>query len=345
MKTSDFDYPLPAELIAQYPPQERDRCRLLFLPRETGDARDCEFKELLELLVPGDRLVFNDTRVIPARLFCRKESGGKAELLLMEPETGGGWRALVRPGRGLTTGTRICVADEPGIRINVVAVHDDGSRSVKLLDENALSFPDVLAKYGVMALPHYIKRPAVDDDKVTYQTIFAARDGAIASPTAGLHFTPVMMDALAAKGIDSSRITLHVGVGTFKPVTADDPRDHAMHEERYELSEKTVTEITKTRESGGRIVAVGTTVVRVLEHCAGDDGILRPSVGTTRLMILPGYRFKAIDGMMTNFHVPKSTLLMLVSAFAGRERVLEAYRHAVREKYRFFSYGDAMAIL
>src|SRR5271157_1025424 len=338
MKTQDFDYSLPPQLIAQHPCRERDQCRLLFLSRKTGEVRDYEFKDLVGLLSPGDRLVFNDTKVIPARLFCRKESGGKVELLLTEPESGGSWRALVRPGRGLRTGTRLRVESAPDIAIDIVAVHDDGTRTIKLDKGNNIAFSDVLKNHGVMALPHYIKRPADADDRETYQTIFAMTDGAIASPTAGLHFSVGIMEALSARGVETSHITLHVGVGTFKPVTAEDPSDHVMHDERYELTKETVNEISQTRKQGGRIIAVGTTAVRVLEHCAGEDGAVRPSQGRTNLLILPGYKFKAVDGMITNFHVPKSTLLMLVSAFAGRDRVLDAYNHAVREKYRFFSY-------
>jgi S-adenosylmethionine:tRNA ribosyltransferase-isomerase len=344
MKTQDFDYSLPPELIAQHPCKERDRCRLLFLSRATGELRDCEFKDLPGLLGPGDRVVFNDTRVLPARLFCRKESGGRVELLLTEPESGGAWRTLVRPGRGLKTGTRLCVESAPDVAIDILAVHDDGTRTVALAG-GGLAFSDVLTSHGVMALPHYIKRPANADDRETYQTIFARHEGAIASPTAGLHFSPRIMEALAARGIETSRLTLHVGVGTFKPVTAEDPRDHVMHDERYELTKETTDEISQTKKHGGRIIAVGTTVVRVLEHCADEDGGILPSHGRTNLMILPGHKFKAVDGMVTNFHVPKSTLLMLVSAFAGRDLVLDAYNHAVCEKYGFFSYGDAMLIL
>ncbi len=345
MKTHEFDYSLPPDLIAQHPHHERDQCRLLFLSRKTGEVRDHEFKALVGLLSPGDRLVFNDTKVIPARLFCRKESGGKVELLLTEPESGGAWRALVRPGRGLRTGTRLRVEAAPDIAIDIVGVQEDGTRTIMLDKGTNLVFSDVLKNYGVMALPHYIKRPAGADDRVTYQTIFARNEGAIASPTAGLHFSTGIVEALSARGVETSHITLHVGVGTFKPVTEEDPRDHVMHDERYELTGETADEILRTRKQGGRTIAVGTTVVRVLEHCAEEDGSLRPSHGRTNLMILPGYKFKTVDGMITNFHVPKSTLLMLVSAFAGRDRVLDAYNHAVKQKYRFFSYGDAMLIL
>lgn len=345
MKTQDFDYTLPPELIAQHPCAERDKCRLLCLSRATGETQDRSFEDVPGLLSPGDRFVFNDTRVIPARIFCRKQSGGKVELLLAEPESGGGWRALVRPGRGLRAGARLCVESAPDIAIDILAVHDDGTRTVVLAGGSGLAFSDVLTSHGVMALPHYIKRPANADDRETYQTIFARHQGAIASPTAGLHFSPRILEALAARKIETSRLTLHVGVGTFKPVTEEDPHDHVMHSERYELTKETADEISQTRKQGGRIIAVGTTVVRVLEHCAGEDGTIRPSQGRSNLMILPGYKFKIVDGLITNFHVPKSTLLMLVSAFAGRDRVLDAYNHAVREKYRFFSYGDAMLIL
>jgi S-adenosylmethionine:tRNA ribosyltransferase-isomerase len=345
MKTADFNYALPPELIAQYPCEERDACRLLHLSRKAGTVSDYCFRDLPGLLSPGDRLVFNNTKVIPARLFCKKDTGGKVELLLTEPASAGSWKALVRPGRGLAAGTRIYIRAAEDVLVEVVAVHQDGTREVSLVRNAAVKdLSEAVSRYGVMALPHYIKRPAGPEDSTAYQTVFAQREGAIASPTAGLHFTPRLLETLAAKGLDTSRVTLHVGIGTFRPVTVDDPGEHVMHEETYELTEETAGEIESTKKRGGKIVAVGTTVVRVLEHCSGEDGVLRPSRGRTRLKILPGYDFKVVDAMVTNFHVPKSTLLMLVSAFAGRDRVLGAYDHAVRQRYRFFSYGDAMLI-
>jgi S-adenosylmethionine:tRNA ribosyltransferase-isomerase len=346
MRTQDFDYMLPSGQIAQYPLEKRDKCRLLCLDRKNGGFVDREFCELPDLLLPGDRLVFNDTKVVPARLFCQKITGGKVELLFLEPTGTMAWKVLVRPGRGLSTGTELFMAGDPSIRIHITAVNADGSRDVLLeKDGTGITMSEVIKQYGVMALPHYIRRPAEDQDRDTYQTVYARREGAIASPTAGLHFTHELIKALLARRIDISYVTLHVGVGTFKPVTEDDPRNHVMHEETYELTQQTASEIAATKKRGGRIIAVGTTAVRVLEHCAAQDGAIKASSGKTKLMILPGYQFKAIDGMVTNFHVPKSTLLMLVSAFAGRGPVLAAYGHAVLAGYRFFSYGDAMFIL
>jgi S-adenosylmethionine:tRNA ribosyltransferase-isomerase len=346
MKTEDFDYVLPPGLIAQYPLEKRDECRLLCLNRRTGAVSDSIFKDLPELIRPGDLLVFNNTKVLPARIFCHKKTGGAAELLLTEPVGNGQWKALVRPGRGMNPGAILSVDKDPVVRIEIVSVLDDGTRVVATLRESTDSLETVIHNHGVMALPHYIKRAAEEVDNETYQTVYARDEGAVASPTAGLHFTGELLNALKARGIDIAFVTLHVGIGTFRPVNVDDPEKHTMHSERYELKQETVDRIEETKEAGGRVIAVGTTVVRVLEHCAAADGggRLKPSSGDTDIFILPGYQFKVIDGMITNFHVPRSTLLMLVSAFAGREPVLSAYRHAVEAKYRFFSYGDAMII-
>jgi S-adenosylmethionine:tRNA ribosyltransferase-isomerase len=346
MKTADFDYKLTPELIAQFPCEERDGCRLLCLDRKSGEVSHRTFKELSGLLSPGDLLVFNNTKVIPARLFCIKKTGGKVELLLTGPSSGNSWNALVRPGTGCKAGEMLRLIKNESVVIKITAVNPDGTREVSLIsDDGQKSLIDIIKNFGVMALPHYIRRPAVSQDSVTYQTVYARQEGAIASPTAGLHFTHELMDALAERGIGISYVTLHVGIGTFKPVTAEDPRDHIMHEEAYELTKEAAAQIARTKERGGRVIAVGTTSVRVIEHCAKDGGPIQASSGKTALIILPGYEFRVIDGMITNFHVPKSTLLMLVSAFAGREAVLAAYRNAVENGYRFFSYGDAMLIL
>jgi S-adenosylmethionine:tRNA ribosyltransferase-isomerase len=347
MRTDDFDFKLPLSLIAQHPGTHRDGCRLLYLSRETGVVTDHIFEDLSGFLAPGDRLVFNNTRVVPARVFCKKKTGGAVELLFTEAADGiGAWKALVRPGKGLGAGTKLVLRDDPGISLDLTGVYPDGMRAVALSAGCAVSsIPELMEKYGVMALPHYIKRPAEKTDNQNYQTVYAQRDGAIASPTAGLHFTQSLMSTLTARGIGISYVTLHVGIGTFLPVKADDPADHIMHEERYEITQETADEITETQKNGGRIIAVGTTVVRVLEHCAREWNPLVASRGKTNLMILPGHTFTIIEGMITNFHVPKSTLLMLVSAFAGREAVLAAYRHAVEKRYSFFSYGDAMLVL
>ncbi len=319
---------------------------MLSLSRKTGAVSDLVFRQLPDLLNPADRLVFNDTKVIPARLFCKKEAGGKVELLFTERSDDGCWNVLVRPGRGVAAGTTLHLENAPEIAIQVTAVNPNGSREVCCApDSTHENLSDVVARYGVMPLPHYIRRSARNLDNEAYQTIFAENEGAIAAPTAGLHFTQRLLDALKARGIFWSRITLHVGVGTFRPVRVADPIDHVMHVEQYNLPEKAAVEINQSRKSGGRVIAVGTTVVRVLEHCGSNSGILAPSRGSTGLKILPGHPFSVVDGIITNFHVPRSTLLMLVSAFAGTDRVLGAYAHAVKERYRFFSYGDAMIIL
>jgi S-adenosylmethionine:tRNA ribosyltransferase-isomerase len=300
--------------------------------------------ELPELLRPGDRLVFNDTRVLPARLFCHKSSGAAVELLFLEPLGDGRWHALARPARRVKPGTEVLVDGDSAVRLGVAGARDDGTRVIEVV-AGAGGIEEVIERHGQVPLPPYIRRMATVEDRETYQTVYARSPGAVAAPTAGLHFTPSLLERLAARGVARSFVTLHVGVGTFRPVKEEDPRKHRIHEERYEVSAETAREIAGTRAGGGRIVAVGTTVVRTLEHCACADGRIEPGSGVTRLMILPGHRFAAIDGLVTNFHLPESTLLMLVGAFAGRERVLRAYEEAIGERYRFYSYGDAMAIL
>ncbi|MBD3317703.1 MAG: tRNA preQ1(34) S-adenosylmethionine ribosyltransferase-isomerase QueA [Chitinivibrionales bacterium] len=343
LKTSDFHYDLPEELIAQQPLRNRDRSRLLVMNRGDGGVEHRCFADLPDLLCPGDRLVFNDTRVLPARLFCRKASGAAIEFLFLEPERGKRWRALAKPARRLRPGVEVTVEGNPSIGLRIEAASDDGTRVVAPIADKG-RIEDILEQHGRIPLPPYIHREATNEDRDTYQTVYARTPGAVAAPTAGLHFTQPLLKRLQTKGVASSSVTLHVGVGTFRPVKEDDPRDHPIHEERYEVTEATAKEITQTRAAGGRIIAVGTTVVRTLEHCARRDGTIEPGKGVTRLMILPGYRFKVIDGLITNFHLPGSTLLMLVSALAGREHVLNAYGEAIHARYRFYSYGDAMAI-
>lgn len=343
MKTSEFDYILPDDLIAQYPLEQRDTCRMLSLNRQSGVVTDLVFNQLSEILCPGDRLVFNDTKVIPTRLFCKKKTGGAVELLLTEPASPSSWKALSRPGKGIIAGTKVFLKANASIELDILSVDENGMREVTISGTQS-TIPDIIRDYGVMALPHYIKRNAMQSDTETYQTVFAKNQGAIASPTAGLHFTEDLIQKLQAYGVDVSYVTLHVGIGTFKPVSVEDPQNHPMHSERYSLLPTTVQEILETKYKGGRIIAVGTTAVRVLEHCSAS-GTLIPSQGETRLLILPGYEFKTVDGIITNFHVPKSTLLMLISAFAGKESVFNAYRYAVEHRYRFFSYGDSMIIL
>jgi S-adenosylmethionine:tRNA ribosyltransferase-isomerase len=345
MRTEDFDYSLPKDLIAQHPLPLRDACRLLVLDRRTGAVTHTVFADLVNLLRPNDLLVLNDTRVLPARLFCRKESGGKVELLFTGQTSGpAAWRALVKPGRRLKPGTVLQVDHDAGTPTAIVieGMVPGGERIVRCAA--GASIAEVIERHGCMPLPPYIKRPAGDSDRQDYQTVYARKAGAVAAPTAGLHFTPELFAALRKRGTGSAFLTLHVGIGTFLPVKVSDPSAHVMHEEQYELGQDAVEAVIRTKNAGGRVIAVGTTAVRVLEHCALLPGGFKAAQGLTNLKILPPYAFKVVDGIITNFHLPKSTLLMLVSAFATREKVLAAYDEAVREKYRFFSYGDAMFI-
>ena len=328
MLTRDFDYELPEERIAQEP-APRGESRLLVLDAE-GPERHRRVRDLPALLRPGDLLVLNDTRVIPARLYGRRGEG-RMEVLLVEKLDEREWEALVRPGRRARPGTVIVFED---LSAEVIDKREDRYR---------LRFSEPvephLDRLGHVPLPPYIHRPDEASDRERYQTVFARTPGAIAAPTAGLHFSEELLEEIAAAGIGIARVTLHVGIGTFKPVSAERVEDHRMDRERYEVSEETAEAIRRIRESGGRIVAVGTTVVRTLESCGGEAGS-----GSTDLFITPGFRFRVVDVLLTNFHLPRSTLLMLVSAFAGRERVLAAYDEAIREGYRFYSYGDAMLL-
>lgn len=344
LRTSDFHYYLPQECIAQKPLQQRDQSRLLHLGRATGTIAHHLFHNIVSILNPGDRLVFNDTKVVPARLYCKKETGGTVELLFIRKTDDLRWCAWVKPARRVKEGMILTVEDNPSVALQVGPCIENNSRSISLHNNNTHSIESILQQYGKMPLPPYIKREAGSEDSSAYQTVYARNIGAIAAPTAGLHFTDTCLDMLKRKGIDFSYVTLHVGIGTFRPVTDDDPRQHHMHKEEYYLSKKTVDEIMETKQRMGRIVAVGTTTVRVLEHCAAS-GILTQSHGTTALMIMPGFRFSVIDGLITNFHLPCSTLLMLVSAFGGKERVMNAYQEAITMRYRFYSYGDAMLII
>jgi S-adenosylmethionine:tRNA ribosyltransferase-isomerase len=346
MRTDEFNYELPETLIAQKSLDERDTCRLLVMDRKTGSVTHEGFRDLLHLLRPDDRLVFNDTRVLPVRLFCKKKTGASVEILFADPLGPRTWRAMARPGRRLPRGTELVVDDDPSLGTLVIQeVLPDGGRIVELRGgDGGSSIMTIIERYGRMPLPPYIKRPADRDDNDRYQTVYAAHSGAVAAPTAGLHFTPGLIAGLKERGVGASFVTLHVGMGTFRPVKVDDPRDHVMHEESYDLPEQAAREIMRTKQEGGRIIAVGTTVVRILEHCGTAAGTLAAAQGRTDLKILPSYAFKIVDGLITNFHLPMSTLLMLVCAFAGTGPVLAAYREAVKEKYRFFSYGDAMFI-
>jgi S-adenosylmethionine:tRNA ribosyltransferase-isomerase len=339
MNLSDFDFALPEELIAQAPVTPRDASRLLVLPPD-GPLAHRAFADLPDLLSPGDLLVFNDTRVIPARLVGTKPTGGRAELLLCEPLAGGlgaRWRAMGQASKPIRAGTVLAF---DGLSARVDAVEGEGFYQVTL-DREGPALEAALARAGQIPLPPYVRRAPGPDDAVRYQTVFAQAPGSAAAPTAGLHFTEGLLERLAARGVGRAAVTLHVGPGTFLPVRGDSIEGHRMHGERYVVPALTAARIAEARAKGGRIVAVGTTSVRTLES-AWQDGEVRAGEGRTELFIKPGHPFSAVDAVVTNFHLPQSTLLILVCAFGGMRRVLEAYREAVRERYRFFSYGDAM---
>jgi len=365
VKTSDFDYELPSERIAQASAEPRDSARLLVCERASGAVRHRRVRDLPEELAAGDLLVVNDTRVLPARLEVRRASGGAVELLFLEPSEAGDpsragarppWRALVRPARKLRPGEELAGAG--GLVARALARERDPGGEAGAVWTVALSDParpergveELLERHGRMPLPPYVARahggdPRDEADREAYQTLFAEHRGAVAAPTAGLHFTPELVGRLEAAGVARASVTLHVGLGTFQPVAVEDLEAHRMHAERYVLPEATARAVEAARARAARVVAVGTTTVRVLESCAADDGRLRPGGGATRLFLRPGTRFRAIDALLTNFHLPRSTLLMLVSALLGRERTLELYAEAIRREYRFYSYGDAMLIL
>ncbi len=340
MKLSDFHYDLPEALIAQRPLPERSASRLLCLGRANGEVGDRHFVELPALLSPGDLLVFNDTRVIPARLFAHKETGGRVEILIERLLDAHHCLAQVRASKTPREGGLLVLED--GSRLQVTG--RQGSFFCLRVEPPADSLTDLLQRLGHMPLPPYIQREDELADQERYQTVYARAPGAVAAPTAGLHFDEGLLDQLQAMGLSFTQVTLHVGAGTFQPVRAENIEDHRMHAEYLEVSEQACADIQAARARGGRVIAVGTTAVRSLETAAAA-GDLQPFSGDSRLFIYPGYRFRVVDGMITNFHLPASTLLMLVSAFAGREHVMAAYRHAVAARYRFFSYGDAMLIL
>ncbi|HEX5633151.1 MAG TPA: tRNA preQ1(34) S-adenosylmethionine ribosyltransferase-isomerase QueA [Gemmatimonadales bacterium] len=336
---ADFDYELPQALIAQHPVAERGRSRLLHLPREGSAVRDLAFPDILDLIPPGDLLVLNSTRVRHARLPGRRPSGADAEVLLIHPATDGAWVAMGRPGSAMRPGKFIELGE--GVRVETLEVLADGHRVVRFVGATA---EEAIARFGLLPLPPYIERAPTAEDEERYQTVYAAREGSVAAPTAGLHFTPAILRALAERGVEIADLDLEVGPGTFKPVEQDDLSRHVMHEERYEIPHALTRAVAALRARGGKLWAVGTTVVRALESAADDDGVPRPGPAATALFIVPGFRFRVVDRLLTNFHLPRSTLLMLVGAFAGHERMLAAYRHAVAERYRFYSYGDCMVI-
>lgn len=340
MRASDFDFDLPPELVARHPAEPRDAARLLVLDRASGAFAHHGVRDLPGYLRAGDLLVLNDTRVIPARLFARKASGGRVEILVERLRGEKECLAQVRAGKSARAGTRLQIEGVTGACLEVTG-RDREFFLLRRVDDGTV--PDLLERDGHVPLPPYIERDDVPADRERYQTIYARRPGAVAAPTAGLHFTPALLAAITARGVDTGTLTLHVGAGTFAPLRTEDVMAHRMHSEWYEVTEILCDKVRQARERGGRIIAVGTTTVRCLES-ASRAGKLQPARGETDIFIYPGFEFRTVDAMLTNFHLPKSTLLMLVSAFAGSEHVLAAYRAAVAERYRFFSYGDAMFI-
>ena len=340
LKTHDFYYDLPEELIAQTPLERRDASRLMTLDRKTGEVTHRHFYDLLELLQPGDCLVMNNSRVLPARLLGhRVPTGGAVEVLLLKDQGNGIWECLTKPGRKTHTGTELSFGDGD-LTATVVGERDDGNKLVQFHYEGI--FLEVLERLGKMPLPPYIKEELQDGER--YQTVYSKINGSAAAPTAGLHFTQELLDKLAAKGVKEAYITLHVGLGTFRPVKAAEITEHHMHSEFCMISRETADIINETKRAGGRIVCVGTTSCRTLESLADENGYFHEASAWTDIFIYPGYKFKAMDALITNFHLPESTLVMLVSAFADREKILNAYNIAVQERYRFFSFGDAMFI-
>lgn len=340
MKLSDYNYDLPEELIAQDPLDVRSESRLMVLNKKTGDIAHRHFYDIKEYLKPGDCLVLNNTRVIPARLIGEKEdTHGKVEVLLLKRKEDDTWETLVKPGKKARPGARISFGN--GLLVGeVLDIVEDGDRLIKFHYDGI--FEQILDQLGQMPLPPYITHKLKDRNR--YQTVYAKHDGSAAAPTAGLHFTQELLQEIRDMGVNIAEVTLHVGLGTFRPVKEDNILDHHMHSEYYRISQEAADLINRTRANGGRVISVGTTSTRTLESAAAEDGTLRECSGWTDIFIYPGYKFKAIDGLITNFHLPESTLIMLVSALAGREHILHAYETAVQEKYRFFSFGDAMFI-
>lgn len=341
MNVSEFNFYLPQELIAQEPLEERSSSRLLVLDKNTGAIEHKNFRDLLSYLKKGDCLVINDTKVIPARLYGIKEqTEAKVEVLLLKRNSGDIWEALVKPGKKAKPGTILSFGDGL-LKGTVIDVVEDGNRLIQFSYEGI--FEEILDKLGQMPLPPYITHKLKDKNR--YQTVYAKHDGSAAAPTAGLHFTKELLEQISAMGVTIAHVTLHVGLGTFRPVKVENILEHHMHSEFYMVEETEAQKINDTKKAGGRIICVGTTSCRTVESATGNDGILRAGSGWTDIFIYPGYQFKILDGLVTNFHLPESTLVMLVSALAGREQVLNAYEEAVKQQYRFFSFGDAMLIL
>lgn len=339
MKVSEFNYELPQELIAQTPIEKRDESRLMILNRTNKTIEHKKFKDIIEYLKPGDVLVRNNTKVIPARLYGKKETGANVEFLLLNNIEGDIWESIVRPGNKLHIGTKVIFGD--GIlTAEVIDIMQGGTRKVKF-HYNGI-FNEILDKIGLMPLPPYIHEELKQKDR--YQTVYAKYDGSAAAPTAGLHFTPELLEKLEEKGVIIANVTLHVGIGTFRPVKEETVEAHEMHSEHFYITKEDAEKINQAKKEGRRVIAVGTTSCRVLETIANENGYVKETEGDTQIFIYPGYRFKILDGLITNFHLPQSTLLMLVSALAGKEYIMRAYEEAVKEKYRFFSFGDAMFI-
>ena len=340
MKVSEFNYELPEELIAQVPIKNRDESRLMVLDKNEKTIEDKVFKDILDYLQPGDCLVRNNTKVIPARLYgIKEETNVNVEFLLLKRIEGDTWEVMVHPGRRLKPGTKV-VFGNGILKAEILEILDGGNRKVRFEYEGI--FNEILDQIGLMPLPPYIHESLKQKDR--YQTVYAKHDGSAAAPTAGLHFTDELLEKIKEKGVEIANVTLHVGIGTFRPVKVENIEEHDMHSEHYYIKQEDVEKINKTKANGGRIIAVGTTSCRVLESVADENGRLKEIEGDTKIFIYPGYKFKCIDALITNFHLPESTLIMLVSALAGKEYTMQAYKHAVEEKYRFFSFGDAMFI-
>ena len=340
MKVSDFNYELPERLIAQHPSEKRDESRLMVLDRKNQTIEDKVFKDVIDYLNPGDCLVRNNTKVIPARLYGKKETGANVEFLLLKRVHDDTWEVIVRPGRKLLAGAKVIFGD--GIlEATIDRVLDNGNREVTFKYEGI--FNEILDQIGMMPLPPYIKEKLKEKDR--YQTVYAKYDGSAAAPTAGLHFTEELLEKIREKGVEIANVTLHVGIGTFRPVKVENVEEHDMHSEHYYIKQEDADKINNAKKNGKRIISVGTTSCRVLESVADENGFVKETEGDTNIFIYPGYKFKCIDSLITNFHLPESTLIMLVSSLAGKDFIMKAYKKAVDEEYRFFSFGDAMIIL
>ncbi len=339
MKVTDFDYDLPEELIAQTPIEKRDESRLMILDRSKETIEHKKFKDIVEYLRPGDVLVRNNTKVIPARLYGKKETGAHVEFLLLNNIEGDIWECIVRPGNKLHAGAKVIFGDGL-LKAEVIEPMDGGTRKVKFSYDGI--FNEILDKIGLMPLPPYIHESLKDNDR--YQTVYAKYEGSAAAPTAGLHFTEELLQQLQEMGVEIANVTLHVGIGTFRPVKEENVEEHKMHTEHFYIKKEDVEKINNAKKEGRRVIAVGTTSCRVLETIADENGFVKETEADTGIFIYPGYKFKCLDGLITNFHLPQSTLLMLVSALAGKDYIMRAYKEAVKEKYRFFSFGDAMFI-